>query len=245
MEKSRTSASADDWPSEDWLSEDQLDRVCERAAGLFVYAVTAAKFVDKQYNNPGKRLDLLLRSPEDSAHEGKTRFKSSSTLDLMYRSVLQEAFDNDDPEDDPNIRSALGAMILVTNPLSPSTIATRLGIDIEDVFTPPSSDRSLLILQEGIDHPVRSFHKSFPDFIADPARCIDQRFRVSPPDRDPWWKEVSNITCHFQHTDKLLQVLTQYCGACVPQKRCEKGASSERRDVVVCRLEVNGSSRPQ
>jgi len=33
------------------------------------------------------------------------------------------------------------------------------------------------------DHPVRSFHKSFPDFIVDPARCANPRFRVCPPDQ--------------------------------------------------------------
>ena len=167
---------------DDWPSEEQLDTLCERTAGLFVYAVATVKFVDTQNGNPRKRLDLLLQSPKDSTPEGKTRFKPNSTLDSLYMSILQGAFGNDDPEDDPNIRSVLGAVILVTNPLSPSTIAMLLGIDIGDVFPLLSSVHSLLILQEGIDHPVRPFHKSFPDFIVDPARCTDQRFRVSPPD---------------------------------------------------------------
>ena len=167
---------------DDWPSEEQLDTLCERTAGLFVYAVATVKFVDKQNSNPGKRLDLLLQSPKDSVHEGKTKFKPNSTLDSLYMSILQGAFGNDDPEGDRNIRSVLGAVILVTNPLSPSTIATLLGIDIGDVFPLLSSVHSLLILQEGVGHLVRPFHKSFPDFIVDPARCTDQRFRISPPD---------------------------------------------------------------
>ena len=73
-------------------------------------------------------------------------------------------------------------MILATNPLSPSTIATLLDFDTEEVFPLLSSVHSLLTLQEDVDRPVRPFHKSFPDFIVDPARCANPRFRVCPPD---------------------------------------------------------------
>jgi len=165
----------------DWPTEEQLDTLCKRAAGLFVYAVASVKFIDRQNSNPRKRLDLLLQSP-DSAHEGKAKFKLNTTLDSLYMSILQDAFSDDDAEGDPNIRSVLGAMILATNPLSPSTIAILLGSDIEDVCPLLSSIHSLLILQECVDHPVRPFHKSFPDFITNPARCVNERFCVSPPD---------------------------------------------------------------
>ena len=165
-----------------WPNEEQLDLLCERAAGLFVYAMATIKFIDKQNSNPRKRLDLLLQSPESSVHEGKTKFNSNATLDLLYASILQEAFSEDDPDDYPKIRSALGAVILAANPLPPSAIAALLGSDTEDVFPFLSSVHSLLILQEDVHQPVQPFHKSFPDFVIDPTRCIDQRFRVSPPD---------------------------------------------------------------
>jgi len=75
----------------------------------------------KQNSNPRKRLDLLLQSP-DSTHEGRAGFKSNTTLDSLYMSTLQEAFNDDDAEDDPNIRSVLRVVILVANPLSPSAM---------------------------------------------------------------------------------------------------------------------------
>jgi len=40
--------------------------------------------------------------------------------------------------------------------------------------------QSLLILDEDTAQPVKSFHKSFPDFVTDPDRCIDPRFYISP-----------------------------------------------------------------
>jgi hypothetical protein len=74
-------------------------------------------------------------------------------------------------------------VILAANPLSPSAIATLLGFESEEVFPVLSLVHSLLILQEDIDQPVRPFHKSFPDFVVDPVRCANQRFRVCPPEQ--------------------------------------------------------------
>ena len=166
----------------DWPTKEQLDLLCDRAAGLFIYAAATAKFIEKQTGNPRKRLDLLLQSPESSAHEGKTKLKENATLDLLYMSILQDAFNGDGPEDDTTVRSVLGAVILAANPLSPSTIAPLLRLDTEDVFPLLSSAHSLLVLHEDIDLPVRPFHKSFPDFITDPTRCTSQRFHISPSD---------------------------------------------------------------
>ena len=166
-----------------WPTKEQLDLVCERAGGLFVYAVATIKFVDKQNSHPRTQLDLLLQSPENSAREGRIKFRPNTTLDSLYTSILLEAFgDNDDPDSDPKVQSILGAMTLAANPLSPSSIARLLGFDVEEVFSLFSSVQSLLILQEDIDSPVRPFHKSFPDFITDPNRCTDPRFHISPLD---------------------------------------------------------------
>jgi len=165
-----------------WPIEGQLDLLCERAAGLFVYAVATIKFINHRNNSPKEQLDRLLESSKSSIREGKIELRENLTLDSLYMSILQEAFGHDDPEDDPRIRSVLGAVVLAANPLSPSTIATLLGFSTEGTFLRLSSIHSLLILQEDINHPVWSFHKSFPDFIIDPNRCTNQRFHVSPPD---------------------------------------------------------------
>ncbi|KAF9643443.1 hypothetical protein BDM02DRAFT_3065052, partial [Thelephora ganbajun] len=166
-------------------TEEQLDLLCERAAGLFVYAVATVKFVDHRNKNPTKQLDRLLQLPKSTVCEGKTKFKLNTTLDSLYTSILQEAFSDDDPMGDPMVRSVLGAVVLAANPLSPSTIGALLGFDTGDVFPPLSSIHSLLTLQEDTDQPVRPFHKSFPDFIVDPTRCTNERFRVSPPGHHP------------------------------------------------------------
>ena len=40
--------------------------------------------------------------------------------------------------------------------------------------------QSLLVIGEDSAQPVRPFHKSFPDFITDPSRCVDTRFYTCP-----------------------------------------------------------------
>jgi len=167
---------------DDWPTKEQLDLLCERAAGLFVYAMATVRFIGRQNSNPRRRLDLLLQSPENTAYEGKTEFKPNTTLDLLYLSILHEAFRSDEPEDDPKVRSVLGAVVLAANPLSPSTIATLLGLDTGDIFPLLSSVHSLLTLRQDANHPVRPFHKSFPDFLVDPTRCVNPRFHLPPPD---------------------------------------------------------------
>ena len=162
-----------------WPTDEDVEHLLERAAGLFVYAVATVKFIDHKNNDPRGQLGRLLQSPKSTAHEGRTRFNPSTTLDSLYMSILQAAFGDDDPEDDRKVRSVLGAVVLAANPLSPSTIAALLDSRIADVFLRLSSVHSLLILQD-VDHTVRPFHKSFPDFITDSARCTNRRFHVTP-----------------------------------------------------------------
>ena len=164
-----------------WPTEDQLNLLCERSAGVFIYAVATVRFIDQKTKNPRRQLDRILQAPE-SGLEGRTELRENVTLDSLYMSILQEAFSTDDSGGGPDIRSVLGAVILATNPLSPSTIAALLGFDVDDVYPILSSVHSLLVLQEDIGRPVRPFHKSFHDFIVDPTRCTDPRFLVCPPD---------------------------------------------------------------
>ena len=167
---------------DNWPTKGQLDLLCKRAAGLFVYAVATIKFLGHRNNNPRGQLDLLLQSQEHGGLEGDVELREGATLDSLYTSILQGAFGKDHPRDDPKVRSVLGAIVLAANPLSPSSIAALFGFDIQDVSLRVSSIHSLLILQEDVNYPIQPFHKSFPDFIINPYRCTNKRYQISPSD---------------------------------------------------------------
>jgi len=165
-----------------WPSNKSIDLLCSRAAGLFVYAVATVKFLSSSTHLPKHRLGVIAKLPECTAPEGKTRFNPKTTLDTLYASILQTAFSEEDSEVDSKVRSTIGAVVLVVNPLPPSGIAELVGLDPEEVTLYLTLVQSLLALGEDSNQPVKSFHKSFPDFITDPSRCTDTRFYISPRD---------------------------------------------------------------
>ena len=163
-----------------WPSDEHIGLLCDRAAGLFVYAVATVKFLDSDAHLPKKRLDAIVALPESTGHEGKTLFNSRATLDSLYTSILEVAFGKQDSEVHSKVRSTIGAVVLLANPLPPPGIAELIGIDPEEVILFLTLVQSLLAFDEDFNHPVKPFHKSFPDFITDPSRCPDERFHISP-----------------------------------------------------------------
>ena len=165
-----------------WPSDEHVELLCQRAAALFVYAVATVKFLDSKTHPPKQRLDTIVNLPECTVPEGKTRLNSKTTLDSLYSSILHMAFSEEDPEVYPKVRSTIGAVILLVNPLPPSGIAELTGLDPEQVILFLTLVQSLLIFDQDFDQPVKPFHKSFPDFITDPSRCLDMRFYTHPGD---------------------------------------------------------------
>ena len=134
-----------------WPSDQHIDLLCRRAAGLFVYAVATVKFLDSNTHLPERRLGSIVKLPECTASEGRTRFNSKTTLDSLYTSILQTAFSEGDPEVYSRVRSTIGAVVLVVNPLPPSGIAGLIGLDPREVIMFLMLVQSLLALGENFE----------------------------------------------------------------------------------------------
>ena len=163
-----------------WPSDEDLDMLCRRASGLFIYAVASVKFLDSKIELPKRRLEVIAGLPDCTDHEGKTRFNTKTTLDSLYTSILEAAFGEENAEACSKVRSTIGAVILLVNPLPPNAIAHLIGLDPEGVIPLLTLVQSLLVFDEDSGQPVKPFHKSFPDFITDPSRCTELRFYISP-----------------------------------------------------------------
>ena len=157
-----------------WPTNESINLLCQRAAGLFVYAVATVKYLDNKLYLPDKRLETIINFPDRTAYEGKT------SLDPLYLWILGESFCVDDPVIYSKIRTIIGAVAMLVNPLPPSGIAELMGLETRDVLLFLTALQSLLVLDEDPTKPVKPFHKSFPDFITDLSRCADTRFYISP-----------------------------------------------------------------
>jgi len=165
-----------------WPSNEHIELLCQRAAGLFLYAVATIKFLDHKICPPKQRLNMIITLPGVTTYEGETQFKFGTTLDSLYTSILRVAFGfgREDPGLDSKVRSTIGTVVLLVNPLPPSAIAQLIGLETEQVIMILTSIQSLLMLNEDPNCPVKAFHKSFPDFITDPSRCLNKRFFICP-----------------------------------------------------------------
>ena len=170
--------------TEDWPPSSDIDVLCEKAAGLFIYASTVVKFVASRHHHPQKRLTLLVSLPQNTAHEGEFG------IDTLYTEILKQAYcdvgsDSQKPESWEvyrRFRSVVGAVLLAFNPLSMTSLSSLL-CDFDtpfDISTSLNSLHSLLLIPDTTEDSIRIFHKSFPDFLMDPGRCQDTRFFVDP-----------------------------------------------------------------
>ena len=170
--------------AEDWPIPSDINILCEKAAGLFIYASTAVKFIASRHHQPQKRLALLVSLPQNTSREGE------SGINSLYAAILRQAYcdlgpDNQNSENKEvyrHFRSVVGAVLLAFNPLSMKSLSSLLH-DFDtppDIFTALDPLHSLLLVPETTEDPVRIFHKSFPDFLTDPKRCQDMQFFVDP-----------------------------------------------------------------
>ena len=165
--------------AEDWPGPQNIDILCRKAAGFFIYASTVVKFVSSPHYPPDERLHIIVSLPQDTSHEGR------SGIDLLYTQVLGHAFHDVDSHDHgiySHFKSVVGAVMLILYPLSINTLSDLL----RNCGTPSRISSSLrtlhsvLLVPAGTEDPVRIFHKSFPDFLTDPGRCTDHRFFIDP-----------------------------------------------------------------
>jgi len=123
---------------EGWPSPQDIDTLCKKAGGLFIFASTVVKFVASQYNPPNERLALITSLPQETSHEGK------SGIDLLYTQVLQQALRDGDQEFCSHFKLVIGAVLLIVHPLPVNTLRPPQELwntiqDIWDSADPPFS----------------------------------------------------------------------------------------------------------
>jgi hypothetical protein len=158
--------------TEDWPSSSDIEILCKKAAGFFIYASTVVKFVASEMNLPAEMLALVTSLPQSTTEEGM------AGVDQLYIRILEQAFqDVHNSQQYARFKTVIGAVLLVFNPLSVKALSDLLRVPGTSTLRPL---HSLLLIPDNTEDPVCIYHKSFPDFLTDLKRCEDQRFFVDP-----------------------------------------------------------------
>ncbi|KAI0061060.1 WD40 repeat-like protein [Artomyces pyxidatus] len=172
-----------------WPGLEKLLALVKRAAGLFIWAVTAVRFIeDPVADDPVEQLNLLLHDMPPPSIPGSSP-SPSILLDGLYLQVLRQAY----PAYIPMKRLAvIGAIVTSRSPLPPAVLGALLGMGSLDkpkrlhdmVYEAIAKLQSVIYIPEwekGPLQPLRIIHPSFVDFIVNPDRCVDRQFVIHEP----------------------------------------------------------------
>ncbi|KAH0834944.1 hypothetical protein J3R83DRAFT_10638 [Lanmaoa asiatica] len=150
-----------------WPSSDELERIVNKAGGLFIFAFTVVKFVGEKTHNPILRLQAII---EDTASVSVG--SAYADLDSLYRDAISTFPDGD------VARLVLGLVYCMTVPMSVSGLHGLLQRPDVDVRLVVPALSSILLASEDGKQPIQFYHASFRDFLIDPRRS--QKHTINP-----------------------------------------------------------------
>jgi ABC-type dipeptide/oligopeptide/nickel transport system ATPase subunit len=203
-----------------WPTEEQIQLLVQLAGCLFIYAATVVKFVSEDVH-PADSLSIFL-----SADAGTSQY-AHAALDSFYLQIIRVFSKDLTGRASSTFREVVGAIVALQHPLSKLTLGRLLQMEMEKLNSTLRHLYSLLDIGTSPDHPIRTFHLSFSDFLTHPERCTDGDLRVN----------VENT--HLSLTTHCLRVMNRQ----LKRDICEIGDPSllnsevpdlvERRDQLI------------
>jgi len=157
-----------------WPDEPTIQRLVERAAGLFIYAATIYRFIRDNNRAPEDQLSVILE--DHNLSQSPTKHLDDMYTKLLQHSVVGNQIVHVDDYSVVQFRKIIGSIILMFDVMASKEIAKLL--HLRTISTTLVLLRSVLNVPENEGQPVRIFHPSFRDFLLDPQRCLDSRFLI-------------------------------------------------------------------
>ncbi|RDB21701.1 hypothetical protein Hypma_011296 [Hypsizygus marmoreus] len=154
-----------------WPTDDDIENLTKKFGQLFIFAATAVTFVTSAVDQPNERLRLLKAMPE-----------KVTGIDYLYRTVLSNSYPETIPDPDYHMMWSLvvGTVVLAYRPFSRIDLCQLFLFWPGRIASLLRPLHSILNVPEDSDKPIAVYHKSFRDFVTDPARCPDSRFFIDP-----------------------------------------------------------------
>ena len=137
-----------------WPGDDNINDLAERAAGLFVWAATACRFINNY--SPPKNLEMLLRGDPDT--------DARTAIDRLYLTALEPVKNSLDFRSD--FLSVMGMIIVAKQRVSCEEIDDLLSLERNSRHTILNLGCVLSDVEK-----ILIIHSSFADFLSDRSRC--------------------------------------------------------------------------
>ena len=189
--KLRELAEFHEW--DDWPSEVQVSQLCRHAAGLLGLASTALRWIASEFKSEGSaRRDEVI---EEVSQLG------TGEIDELYAFIIHRILPLQDPARKrylKGLKTVLGCLVVLREPLDIGSISTLLSLDDFDV--PHCMKRISSLIVDGTESltkgTVPQVHKSFVDYLFSSRPLPDLRI-------DPTKHHHSLTTTCFETIQKL------------------------------------------
>ncbi|KAB8220255.1 hypothetical protein BDV33DRAFT_231063 [Aspergillus novoparasiticus] len=152
----------------DWPGKDRVEKLAEKADGLFIYAATVCRFLSMA--NRKTIEDRLGRI-----------FDGDVGLDGMYTRLLEVVLtgevDNDQAMSDL-FKQVVGSILILSKPLSIIALSRLVEVELSDTRWLMEHLYSVLEMPQGDHGSIQLLHLSFRDFLLASQRCKDSRFWI-------------------------------------------------------------------
>ena len=160
----------------DWPGEQAIQHLIQKAAGLFIWAATAYRFIHKGGPFHEQRLHLLLQGDANTT-------EPEDELNIIYITVLKNSVRPNFNEQEKKsfytmLKGILGSIVLLFSPLSADSLASLINFPGRNLRPMLDYLHSVLDVPEGRAYPIRIHHPSFHDFFLDTKRCTDPQLQV-------------------------------------------------------------------
>jgi len=161
-----------------WPGEPTIQRLVEKAAGLFTYAATIYRFIRDDNYTPEEQLSVILEEGHDTLSQSPTKHLDDMYTKLLQHSVVGKQTVSMDDHLAVRFRKIVGSIIIMSDIMAAEEIAKLL--HLPTISTTLASLGSVSNVPENEGQPVQIFHPSFRDFLLDSQRCLDSRFSIDP-----------------------------------------------------------------
>ncbi|KAF2464761.1 uncharacterized protein BDR25DRAFT_337365 [Lindgomyces ingoldianus] len=159
-----------------WPGAEIIRTLVQSASGLFIWAATACRFIDKGLF-ADERLQTLLEGSTSVIANTPEQHLNKLYIDILKNSEKPGFMEQETEKYRSLLRYILGSILTLFSPLSVKSLSTLLfmGTKVDQVLR---DLHAILDVPKDQTQPLRLHHPSFRDFLLDRERCGDPNIWV-------------------------------------------------------------------